>query len=440
MVGENNENTTLSSNSRQEINGLIQKSKEEMESFVIDKLGVTRTDINHTMGIMKENNSASTAAELEEIKEQLARIEQRFEKVEEEKAYRTIVLKNADILVGGDITKKQLIELLESSGVNINNFDEVQVVRMADKPTGLITSTAYFVATSPRTVDIARGQLIEMFKLRNAKKLHYYRQLGDRRVFLSMEDYIPKHRKEEREAIERKGRELKRENKIASWKISLVKSGPPLDPNYFLGLQVKDRKGAQFRPFYLKGGERDPSKKVQDKKLNKGSIQLRDIGPSGRLQNAHCENPYRMQRRGGQRRGEGHNSTQSYNVQTQNRFDLLEDEEYFEERETDRGDETAAEIEEEKINYREVLEFEKQMRQEENFKIADTNDVGPPNISSSPLPTVQNTPGGGSGEGVEGVEEGVDSTTPGRGQVRKMDDRSPLMTYGIFDSCAKKAK
>lgn len=335
----------------EDIADLKKEFTSEYTGYVITKISEARTDMEHTIGIYHG-----------ELKRERTRVNLKFEELErrnnnedDEKAHRTLIIKNVEILAGADANKKQLIQILITEKVKVDHLSEVQIVRKADKQSGLTTCTAYLVVTSPLKVDKIRGELIELCKRRITSGHANHRVVNGKKIFLLVEGYIPLHRREEKEALEKKGRQLKGDRRIFAWRVILVKVGPPLNAHFFLSLVTKQSKSEKFKPCDLKAGERQGQ--------GQGRIQAqyaggnRGSGPAARLRNDYVNNPNKRQSG-----PKPFNPARKTNFAHSNRFEAFNNEEYHEERDFDRDSNEDVELE--KQMYQEVLLQEQQIREE----------------------------------------------------------------------------
>ena len=179
---------------------------------------------------------------------------------EDEKAHRSLVIKNVDVL-SGRTNKQELLKTLSQLGVNTELIDDIWVTKKEHKNTNTASWTAILEASSPTKADKIKGQLIEILKSRINMGDAGYKIEAGRKYFVSIEGFIPATRKEERSSLEMRGKELKRDGSIAAYRVCLVKGGAPLAPIYFLGLQTKPNKHAAFRPHTIGTSQTSGDKK-----------------------------------------------------------------------------------------------------------------------------------------------------------------------------------
>jgi hypothetical protein len=197
---------------------------------------------------------------------------------EDEKAHRSLVIKNVDVL-SGHTNKQELLKTLSQLGVNTEIIDDIWVTKKEHKNTNTASWTAILEASSPTKADKIKGQLIEILKSRIVMGEAGYKIEAGRKYFVSIEGFIPATRKEERSLLETRGKELKRDGSIAAYRVCLVKGGAPLAPIYFLGLQTKPNKHAAFRPHTIGTGQiRGDKKGGASRETNYGHGQRKEMG------------------------------------------------------------------------------------------------------------------------------------------------------------------
>ena len=185
----------------------------------------------------------------------------------DEKAYNSLVIKNIDVLTNGARKKFETLCELEKLGVNTELLiSDIWITKKAHPNSSFTSVTAIIETASPIKADKLRGQLIDILKKKAREGIQTYKMAGNRKIFVSVEGFIPPARREERIMLENKGKELKRSGAISAYRVCLVKSGAPLNPMFFLGLQTKKAKDEGFRPHHSQN-YKDSNHRAQDPAL-----------------------------------------------------------------------------------------------------------------------------------------------------------------------------
>lgn len=202
----------------------LDEQTKELKAQIESRFATIEKDLSTVKETLADNHS--------KMKSKVEEVEQKLTNMGLEDDSNKVVIHHCGLLHGlYETNYKKMVEYLEEKGL-WNDISHVKVIRAGE----YVHCTVQ--CRSPISTSKVKATIINDMKvLKNNNK--HFKVKGEKKVYVSIDSYIPLHMKASNEALLRHAKTLKKEKKIAAYSTSLRQYGHEENKVYKVMLQVK---------------------------------------------------------------------------------------------------------------------------------------------------------------------------------------------------------